>query len=99
MKNTLPSLRPLLAALPLLFTHSAWADAPSLGSRLVSEAALERAVQRGEVPGRAGQEAAPDSAATAPAPASPFDDPAYKGYLPAAIEILGFQAVLNRFDN
>jgi hypothetical protein len=100
MNNAIPFLRPLTAALMLAFVHDAWADPNSPGSRLVSEAALERAVQRGEVPGRDGQAGVPAaSAPSAPSAARVYDDGSYKGYLPAAMEILAFQAVLNRFDN
>jgi hypothetical protein len=79
-------LRPLLAVLPLLFAHTAWADPNSLGSQLLSEAALDRAVQRGDAAGRESP------------PASEGEQP-YRGYLPAALEILTFQIALNRFDN
>ena len=92
MNNDFPSPRPLLAALLLALAHGAWAHPASTGSALLSEAALERAVQQGAAPGR-----------TTP-PATVGDgpgggDPAYKGYLPAAAEILAFQVLLNRFDN
>jgi hypothetical protein len=63
---------------------------PALGSLLLSEAALERATQRGEVIGRngapPGDEAAPGSGKT------------YSGHLPTALEILAFQFLLNRVD-
>lgn len=64
-------------------------DSVSLGSRLLSEAALARATERGEVFGR---RAVPD------ADAADVGGGSYKGYLPAALEILGFQLLLNRVD-
>jgi hypothetical protein len=61
----------------------------SLGSMLLSEAALAQATERGEVLGRRGP-VAPADASSAP------DARPYKGYLPAAVELLGFQVLLNR---
>jgi hypothetical protein len=75
------------------------APGESLGSRLLSEGALERAVQRGELPGRDGP--APQAQAASDTPAggvAPGEKPD-KGYGVAAAEILGFQVLLNRFDN
>ncbi|MFL6675897.1 MAG: DUF3943 domain-containing protein [Massilia sp.] len=62
---------------------------PSLGKLLLSEAALQRAVERGEAPGRGGAQPAWYAQ----------EGPPYKGYGAAALQILGFQFALNRFDN
>lgn len=110
------SLLVALAAVQAASTHLVAHAAPgeSLGSLLLSETALDRAVERGDLPGRDGpapapspqidpQTGAPYVSAPGPqpksAPMSDGDDQHYKGYGPAALEILGFQAALNRFDN
>ncbi|MBK4734392.1 DUF3943 domain-containing protein [Noviherbaspirillum pedocola] len=66
-------------------------DSVSLGSMLLSERALAQATERGEVLGRRAPAAQADASDTS-------DDQAYKAYLPAALEILGFQLLLNRID-
>lgn len=86
--NRLSRRRACLAALLIAASLHAHAEqGASLGRLLLSEAALERSTERGEVLGR---RAAPEQDAA--------QAQAYKGYLPAALEILGFQALLNRID-
>jgi hypothetical protein len=86
-----PSRHLFLVAALAAACCAARAQPVSLGSLLLSEAALDQATARGEVTGRSGPPPARDDA----------DAEAggrYRGYLPAALEILGFQALLNRVD-
>lgn len=113
------SLLVALAAAQAASTLAHAAPGDSLGSRLLSESALERAVARGDLPGRDGPPPQSTSSSPSPqidpqtgapyvstpgaqpksAPKSDEDDRTYKGYGAAALEILGFQVALNRFDN
>jgi hypothetical protein len=99
------SLLVALAAGQAVFASGAACAAPgeSLGAQLLSEAALERAVQRGELPGREGAPPQPASgpqvASVKPAGGVAPDDTPDKSYGIPAAEILGFQVALNRFDH